>query len=466
MPVTIKSATQARKWTGDTICDVESLLKESSPTDNVNCKSIIQSSFHNFDTHSPLHPSKNGFVRAAIAAYCYHHHFTLRPEDIWFAILTQLSLHINAHAEEFRSFFVAHDGKKELCIQGWGSIHSADFGEMSQKMSKLMSTQVVDPELHSWIMPDFSTTTENDRIVASIIMMGAMQKYFSYGFSLLCGIPSVTLLGIRADWEEMLRLLEKLPNLGPEPAQFYALLKPILTRFVSSFDLPDSPETKDFWQKIADQSGGSGPVYISGWITAFCFWDQDGKSLYTPTGGSPSGSITDHLLGGSGLGYSLDDVLYHSVKLDEIPFGHLSVPIKVDDNGTLYKTIMVAGSMGIRIKSSREALAETHAYANSRSSRTGPSGVLIASEDRPATPQALLYPDSLQPESGWIMFEAVGETEESEKAKGEQLGNVVSRDSEANESAGIGNDQIAEDWMIEVIHCPDDGIDVASGVGA
>ena len=429
MPVTIKSATQARQWTRDTVSDVESLLKKSSPTDDAKCKSIIQSSFHNFDTYSPLYPSGNGFVRAAIAAYCYHHHLTLRPEDIWFAILTQLSLHINAHAEELRSFFVAHEGQKELWIEGGGTIHSADFRAMSQKMSKLMSTQVVDPELHSWIMPDFSTTTENDQIVASIIMMGAMQKYFSYGFSLLCGIPSVTLLGIRADWEEMLRRLEKLPNLGPEPAQFYTLLKPILTRFVSSFDLPDSPETKDFWRKIADQSGGSGPTYVSGWITAFCFWDQDGKSLYAPTGESPSRSITDHLL---------DDLLYHRVKLDDIPFGHLSVPVKVDDNGTPYETIMVAGSMGIRIRSSEEALAGFN------------------------TPQAPLYLDSLQPESGWIMFEAVGKTEGSEKTKGEQLGSPVSGDSENSGGAGTGNDQIAEDWMIEVIQCSDDGIDVAS----
>ena len=260
MPVTIKPANHpARKWTSTkAVYSTESLLKESCPTEYQRCKTIIQTSFGKFTSDSPFHPSNNGFVRAAVAAYCDHHHLTLRPEDIWFAILTQLSFYIKAHAEELRSFFVPHEGRKELEIVAVGTIHSVDFGVMARSMTELMSANVVDPELRPWIMPAFSTTTETDTVVASIVMMGAMQKYFSYQFTLCCGIPSVTLLGVRADWQEILQRLEKLPNLGAEAAQFYNLLKPVLTCFVGSFDCPDSSETKDFWQKVAHRSGGSG----------------------------------------------------------------------------------------------------------------------------------------------------------------------------------------------------------------
>jgi hypothetical protein len=48
-------------------------------------------------------------------------------------------------------------------------------------------------------MPTFSTTTVNDRTTAAILMMGSMQKYFSYTCCIECGIPSVTLLDERKD---------------------------------------------------------------------------------------------------------------------------------------------------------------------------------------------------------------------------------------------------------------------------
>ena len=183
------------------------------------------------------------------------------PEDIWFAILSQLSLYINAHAEELRSFFVAHEGQKALWIHyGSGSIHTIDNGRFAQNMGILLSKNVNDPDLHPWIMPAFSTTTDNDRIVASVIMMGALQKYFTYGWSTMCALPSVTLLGEKSDWELLLQRIEKLPQLGEESTLFYALLKPVITQCVQSFVSPASDATRDFWQKIIHRKGGSGVV--------------------------------------------------------------------------------------------------------------------------------------------------------------------------------------------------------------
>lgn len=114
-------------------------------------------------------------------------------------------------------------------------------------------------------MPAFTTTRKSDQATASIIMMSTMQKYFSYVCQLRCGLPSVTLLGKKADWEKMLGRLERLKTFGEEPSAWYELLKPVLTKFVETFDHPESEEIKDFWQKIAHYSGGgSGPTYLSG----------------------------------------------------------------------------------------------------------------------------------------------------------------------------------------------------------
>ncbi|KAK1766020.1 hypothetical protein QBC33DRAFT_620912 [Phialemonium atrogriseum] len=144
-----------------------------------------------------LRVQDHGLVRAALEAYNYHHHLVLRPEDVWFAVLTQFSFFVNAHAEELRS--VDPD--------------QPDMGLMCRNMTKLIDANVVDPELRAWIMPAFSTTTMHDEVVASVIMMGTLQKYFDYAFDCsCCGIPTVTLLGERSDWEDIQRRIEKLSD--------------------------------------------------------------------------------------------------------------------------------------------------------------------------------------------------------------------------------------------------------------
>ena len=266
-----------------------------------------------------------------------------------------------------------------------------DWGSFAQKICDLIEANVVDAELKEWMIPAFSTTEEKDRVVACVLMMGSMQKYFGYKCRILCGLPSVTLLGEKRDWETILGRLEKLSSLGEEPALFERLLKPVVQKFVRSFDEPVGKEVLEFWGKIAHHiSGGSGPSYYSGWITAFCFWDEKGKTMYRkppqmmsldydsdsdldgprPTGmgrtaGGNAWEEKKHLI--------VDGVDYHWVDSKEVPPGYTSVLVKVDDNGHKFEGIMVAGSVGIKASSSKR----------------GGSGEL----------------DTMGAESGWWIFE-------------------------------------------------------------
>lgn len=293
---------------------------------HVRCETLVQTSFvrSQFRT-GHITPSMNGFVWAAYYAYSHHHHLCIRPDDVWFAILTQISYFINAHAEELRSHFVTHEGRKEL-----EAIHDiADFAFLAAQMGDIIGENVLDPELKGWVLPAFSTTTDSDRVVGSILFMGAMQKYFSYGFTVCCGLPSVTLLGSEEDWVNILHRLDKLDLLGDEPRRFAAMLRPILSRMVRCFTDPSNTEILDFWNTIVHRHRrGSGTDYLSGWLTAFCFWDEDGKAKRA------SCSV-------------LDGVEYPSVDVDQVPAGFVSVPVSVNGNGHEYKATMVAGSVGI-----------------------------------------------------------------------------------------------------------------------
>ncbi|RAH59395.1 hypothetical protein BO85DRAFT_448294 [Aspergillus piperis CBS 112811] len=334
MPVTLTTSnTRPEVWGTAKALTAEDLLQESCPENARRCKQLLQSSFtsqHLAENH--ISPSSNGLVHAVFQAYSYHHHLTLRPEDVWFAILSQLSFYINEHAEELRSHFVAHKGKEEVSVTTVGTISSVDFGALVVRMTEAIQKKVVDPDLRTWLMPAFSTTTASDQVIAAVLIMGAMQQYFSYKAYLMCGNPTVTLLGEREDWVQLLSKLEKLPDLGTEPAQFARLLRPILTRFIISFDDPTSESIREFWGLCADRiSFGSGPSYLSGWVTAFCYWDEKGRPMED-----------------KGIsGCELDGVQYHRVDITDIPGAFASVPMKVNDNGTEYETELVAGVIGI-----------------------------------------------------------------------------------------------------------------------
>ena len=271
-----------------------------------------------------------------------------------------------------RGKFVAHEGKKELEVFfNSGTRYSINWGLFAQKICDLLEENVVDAELREWMMPAFSTTEKKDMVVASVLMMGSMQKYFEFKCRIECGLPSVTLLGEKKDWELVLGRLEKLSSWGEEPALFERLLKPVLQRFVRSFDEPEGEEVVTFWGQIAHHArGGSGPSYYSGWITAFCLWDKEGKCMFRKPpqmisldygsdpdldGPRPVGIGRRTAAGNAweeGKHLTLDGVDYHRVESKEVPPGYTSVPVKVNDNGYEFDAMMVAGSVGIKASNS------------------------------------------------------------------------------------------------------------------
>lgn len=182
---------------------------------------------------------------------------------------------------------------------------------------------LVGGNVREWILPNFSTTKENDTIVGSVIMMGAFQKYFEYKFSLMCGLPEVTLLG---EVEDYIKLKEKVSDLKKYDAGDKLMIKLTDLLLPICDELIDSAKGKpnlDFWGKICHYiSGGSGPSYLSGWICAFCSINPDGKWLPKEYKNS----------------------IYGKIDTDDVPCAYITVPVVVDDNGTIYNTTMFAGS--------------------------------------------------------------------------------------------------------------------------
>ena len=386
MPITINVVDcPATAWTKDNVESPEKLLEAACPEQYRRCQRLIQSSFTSPKLQADhISASDNGFVWAACHAYSNHHHLVIRPEDVWFAILAQMSFYINAHAEELRTFFVQHQGEKELEAISNGS----DIGMLVVQMTEIIAKNVVDPELREWVMPSFTSTTADDKVIGAILFMGAMQKYFSYTITMLCGLPTVTLLGEASDWREILKRLDKIDLLGDEPRRFTSMLRPILKHMILSFDYPTSVEVKNFWNTIAhERLIGSGSECLTGWITAFCFWNECGlaKRLDADNG-------------------QVKNVKFPTVAFDRISVGSASVPVKVNDNGHGYSATLVAGSVGIAAFSSNASSGEGTGISSAWSHTDG----MQISHDQGSlddlsggTPRR----DTVQPVSGWWVYE-------------------------------------------------------------
>ncbi|KAM9980145.1 hypothetical protein ACTFIZ_006392 [Dictyostelium cf. discoideum] len=281
----------------------------------------------------------NSFVQSCFLAYSNHHSLIIRVDDIWMAILVQFSSYLNANAEQLRSKIVDFQGKKQLVVSGNGTLMTANYESLTIRMTEEIEKNIKDPSIREWVNKPFSTTTPNDTMAASIALMATVKSYFEYKMCLMCGLPEVTLEGTLDDWIDLKNRIEKLKEFdfkgnkdGSVMKDWSEMLSPIIDKIIDSVN--GKPDI-EWWNRIANQEGaGSGPRYISGWITAFCVFNNDGKWM--------GKNKVRCEFGGKKLN---TDWIF--VDTNEIPKGFLFVPVKIDDNGTEYNTEFFAGHMAV-----------------------------------------------------------------------------------------------------------------------
>lgn len=114
---------------------------------------------------------------------------------------------------------------------------------------------------------------------------------------------------------------------------WHKLLAPVLDEFVRAAE--GKPDVA-FWDRVCSRyGGGSGPSYLSGWVTVFAVFTHKGFW---------QGHLRD---GPANVDDSDDDDVFDwswpMIDFDRLPVGVLSVPVLVDDNGVQYDTQMLAG---------------------------------------------------------------------------------------------------------------------------
>lgn len=292
----------------------------------------------------------NGFVASAIECYNAHARWQLRPDDVWLAIMVQMSLYVNKNAEALRTKFVAHKGKKKVCVTIDGELRSSTlYVEMESTMREIVRANV-SQNFFELAMPRFSTTTPQDETVAGFVMLAQMQAYFEYGMMLGCGIPEVTLEGTLEDWKSVYERLGsftdyELPN-ASTMRTWSSMLRYIVNKFIRSYE---GDVDTDFWDRVIVNTplGSGDQKRFSGWISAFSAFDSNGDfqnvcNEQLANYDSKSTALTAELY--SALERPVVELAWPSIDNAAVASGVVSAPLTITDyKGKKWSTCIVAG---------------------------------------------------------------------------------------------------------------------------
>lgn len=226
--------------------------------------------------HVRAHP----VIAALHRAFVQHRPLRVSPDMIWLLVCQGVASHVDAHAERLRSQFVQHQGKAPIVVRRDDFQKGAPdnpWGEAIDEISEQVRSHI--GPTYDLFVPRFSTTGPTERISAEIVLLDAVQSYFRYTLLSMCGIPSITLEGTAADWQELAERAQAFTRF--DLAWWLTSLDPILREFAAA---ARGVVRRRFWQSIYKYYSFSGGSAVTGWITAFFPYFHGGRNRWLTPG--------------------------------------------------------------------------------------------------------------------------------------------------------------------------------------
>jgi hypothetical protein len=213
------------------------------------------------------------------------------------------------------------------------------FGEFSSRIR-----EHIEAATHDLLQPDFSATGTAERAGAQVVLLDAMQSYFTYECHTWCGIPHIVLEGTTADWAALGRRKRDLERFDLE--WWTGALAPIFDEFVAA---SQGQSNARFWQSLNKLDGGSGGPYTTGWLNAFFPYLKDWQ---TGLDSHRNPSLTKG-------GTALQELLYpppmadphrlgHGPTTDSFPSGLAWAPFFWNYQGRSFDMEFLGGFVGVR----------------------------------------------------------------------------------------------------------------------
>lgn len=276
------------------VFDVDKCTKKHPETQSLSQENLARwtsrnetLSLENFQTNYPLAEDlngkndriKNAFVATVFKAYSDHYPLEFSVEDIWVVIAQGIGIHLNENAEKYRQLMVSHEGKKTLSVSvdalrlpdsarpkyGDKSVPAINWSTAVRLMSEMIKADMR-TDLTTLLTTPFSKTTVVEQAVFDCTLMDTVKSYYEYKFTLLCGIPKVTLRGSSDDFQRVIDRVNQLQTIFTDFHWWFNKILPHLQQLKASAEgRPDI----DWWKKICRRMGISGGPRLSGWLADF-----------------------------------------------------------------------------------------------------------------------------------------------------------------------------------------------------
>lgn len=221
-----------------------------------NCAEELPVAFAGHTTNTSL------MVQAAHQAFACHLGFGLRPEVVWYAIVSEISEHIRQNIADYRELLGPGWQYSPRTVRVYWTYPEEVFGCFYAELSK-----VIGAKLSALFVPKLTTVDEEARIALIAAYMEAAGPYHSYQIPTLCGIRRIKIEGEAADWLLMRNNVSELQEFFPP---LYDYLEGVWQTLHNIYCTIAGMEINlgTFWEDLYKwHDGGSGGPHIQGWIT-------------------------------------------------------------------------------------------------------------------------------------------------------------------------------------------------------
>lgn len=184
----------------------------------------------------------------------------VKPDFIWFTILSELTQYINTDPDRFRKYFTTSDKKEKISVAGEHKNGYVDIrlDLLTEKVLQKIPSNFTE----DLIIPQFSTLTDNSKLAFMASFLESMSNYYTFG-AVACGFSKIKVLGTIEDYQLMISTLNKIIGIIPEFTDYLNVCISAIEEIIKYFD------NKYFWHYICWTEHGYGVNTVDGWFTKF-----------------------------------------------------------------------------------------------------------------------------------------------------------------------------------------------------
>jgi len=121
--------------------------------------------------------SPNAIYELLYKGYSWHIPIQLRPDDILNSVGAIWAKYIVIKSEEFRDFFVDHDGKKELVYMSGGSYSENRLPEFFKGLLDLVKADQNNDNMN-WLEFNSAVSVQSDQFYRNAVLLASQKEYY------------------------------------------------------------------------------------------------------------------------------------------------------------------------------------------------------------------------------------------------------------------------------------------------